>query len=476
MTDTVPTVPIKHYKKVKILATYGPATEDYDQVVNMIKSGANGIRLNFSHGSHDYHGNAIKLIRKASKELGKPVAVIQDLQGPKIRLGMLDDDFKLEKGQSFRLKYNADFDREGALPVQYDLSTKVKRGERMYFCDGKIKTEVTLVKDGIIHLRADNGGVLSSKKGINLPDTDFGGDIITEKDKQDIIFGASIDVDYVALSFVQTADDIDHIKKLLVTAGSNAKVIAKIETRAAVDNIDNIARATDVLMVARGDLASETSVEEVPIIQRKIIRLGVKYAKPTIVATQMLASMVDNPEPTRAEAGDVATAVLVGVDCLMLSDETTVGKYPIDAIKMMKKIIKYTEIHTTERMAMHWQEDNHTRQTAISKAVISLAYDVHALAIVPETKSGATAYRIASYRPALPIIAVTSSEKVARQLSIVYGVKSFIRKDEMFQATHLTEWLQKNKVLKKGDVVVIISGLHPGVVGATDTIKVRLVE
>jgi pyruvate kinase len=476
MTKNIPTIPISNFKRAKIVATYGPSTKDYDSVVKMIKAGANGIRLNFSHDNHDGHGHAIQLIRKASKELGKPVAIIQDLQGPKIRLGLFDGNYNIEKGQSFKLRYNADYDREQVLPTQYDLSKKVKRGERIFFCDGKIKTEVTLVKDGIVHVRAENNGVLASRKGINLPDTDFGGDIITTKDKEDIVFGASSDVDYVALSFVQTAEDIKHLKRLLANLGSQAKVIAKIETRAAVENIESIIDETDAVMVARGDLATETSVEEVPIIQRKIIRLGVQYAKPTIIATQMLASMVDNPEPTRAEASDVATAVLTGADALMLSDETASGKYPIEAIKMMKKIIRYTETHILEKTIMQWPEDNHTRQTAISKAVISLAYDVCALAIVPETKSGITALKIASYRPNLPIIAVTSSEKVAHQLSIVYGVKSFIRKDELFQATHLTEWLEKNKVLKKGDIVVIISGMHPGVVGTTDTIKVRLVE
>lgn len=476
MYTIVPSKPVKDFKRAKILATYGPATATYEQVEKMIAAGANGIRLNFSHDNHEGHERAIKLVRKASKHLGKPVAILQDLQGPKIRLGDFDGEFVLEKGQSFRLRYNADFDREGVLPIQYDLSKKVKRGERILFVDGKVKTTVTSVKDGIIHLRAENSGVLASRKGINLPDTSFNGDIITEKDKKDIIFGATQDIDYVSLSFVQTADDVNHLKRMLKNLGSNAKVVGKIETRAAVDNIEEIVQVSDALMVARGDLASETNVEEVPIIQRRIVRLGIKYAKPTIIATQMLASMTDNPDPTRAEASDVATAVLMGSDTVMLSDETATGKHPIEAIKVMKRIITYSEKHVHEKLAYTSDDENHTRQTAISKAVIRLAYNVHAVAIVPETRSGATAYKIASYRPDLPIVAVTSQDKTAQQLALVYGVKSFVRKDEALQATHLAEWMQKKEILKKGEIIVIASGTHPGIVGTTDTIKVRVIE
>lgn len=471
-----PTRPVRQFKRTKIVATYGPATHDYDKIYDMIVAGANGIRLNFSHGNHEDFAHAIKNIRKASKECGKPVAIIQDLQGPKIRLGEFDGIFQVEKGQSIRLRYNADFERENTLPTQYDLSKKVKRGERVYFFDGKVKTTVTSVKDGVVHVRAENSGYLISRKGINLPDTNFDGDIITAKDKQDIAFAATQEIDYVALSFVQTAADVYHLKRLLANLGCEARVIAKIETRSAADNIEDIVIAADAVMVARGDLAIETSVEEVPIIQRTIVRLGIKHAKPTIIATQMLASMTDAPDPTRAEASDVATAVLSGTDAVMLSDETASGKYPIQAIKTMKKIIRFAEMNTHEKTLIHWGKEAHTRQTAISKAIITLSYDVGAVAIVPETKSGATAYKIASYRPDLPIVAVTSSQMVAHQLAIVYGVKSFVRKDELYQATHLTEWLQRSKVLKKDDIVVIAAGQRPGVVGTTDTIKVRIIE
>ncbi len=476
MHNIVPKEQVENYKRTKIIATYGPSTSSYEKLLKSIESGVNGIRLNFSHGSHEDHQRAVKLIRKASKESGKPIAVLQDLQGPKIRLGDFEGIYQVGKGQSIRLRYNASFENEGILPTQFDISAKVKRGERVLFFDGKIKTTVTSVKDGIVHLRAENEGYLISKKGINLPDTDLEGDIITTKDKKDIIFGVSSGVDFVALSFVQSADDVVSLKRMLKNLGSNARVIAKIETRAAVDNLEQIVEASDGVMIARGDLAIETSVEEVPIIQRTIIRLGIKYAKPTIIATQMLASMVDSPDPSRAEASDVAGAVLSGVDAVMLSDETAVGKYPIEAVKVMKKVIRYAESNTHEKTLINYDNESHTRQTAISKAIIRLSYDVGAKAIVPETKSGATAYKIASYRPDLPIIAVTSSQLVAQQLSIVYGVKSFVRKDEPCQAAHLTQWLQRNKVFKKGDIVVIASGDRPGVVGTTDTIKVRIIE
>jgi pyruvate kinase len=476
MHISVPKKPISQFKRTKIIATYGPSTQDYEDVLNLIEAGANGIRLNFSHGNHESHAKAIKLVRKAGKAYGKPIAIIQDLQGPKIRLGEFDGLYQVEKHQSFRLRYNADFDREGVLPTQYDLSKKVKRGERIYFFDGKVKTTVTSVKDGIVHVRAENSGILLARKGINLPDTDFSGDIITEKDKKDIVFAAEHNLDYVALSFVQSEKDIQMLQRKLHNLGCNAKIIAKIETRSAVDNIEKIIDEADGVMVARGDLAIETSAEEVPIIQRTIVRLGIKYAKPTIIATQMLASMTDSPDPTRAEASDVATAVLGGADALMLSDETASGKYPIEAVKTMKRIILHAEENTHEKTQINWENESHTRQTAISKAIINLSYDVGAVAIVPETKSGATAYKIASYRPDLPIIAITSSNTVAQQLAIVYGVKSFVRNDSVYQATRVTEWLKRNKVLNKGEIVVIASGAHPGVVGATDTIKVRILE
>jgi pyruvate kinase len=310
---------------------------------------------------------------------------------------------------------------------------------------------------------------------MNLPDTDFGGDIITAKDRADLVYGSAEDIDYVALSFVQTAEDIANLKSLLASMNSSAKVIAKIETRSAVDNINEIVKASDAVMIARGDLAVETPAESVPIVQRQIIGLGLRYATPTIVATQMLASMNDVPEPTRAEVSDIATAVLVGADCVMLSDETASGAYPVEAVETMKRVILYTENHMPLTVTFPGNEDN-SRQAAISGAILSLAENVEAKAVVAETKSGATAIQIASRRSSIPTVAVTSDNRTAQQLAIIYGVKSYVRPVDAQAVVKITDWLRQNRILHKGDIVVTASGRHPGVVGTTDTIKVRMLE
>lgn len=474
MTDQVPNVPLKNFKRTKIIATIGPSTNDEASILEMIKAGANGLRLNFSHGSYEERDKQIKWIRKASDSYGKPVAIIQDLQGPKIRLGDFEGIVNVKAGQSLVLGYNADYGRSGILPTQFDLSKKVKRGERLYMFDGKIKSTITSVKDGKVHIRVENDGILVKRKGINIPDTDFEGDIITAKDTKDITYGSTKDIDYVALSLIQTAEDIVKLRRKLKTLGSTAKIIAKIETRLAAENLEAIAAEADALMVARGDLAIEASPEAVPIIQRRIIELGMKYAKPTIVATQMLASMSETPAPTRAEVSDVATATLLGADAVMLSDETASGQYPIEAVSVMKKIINYTRSHALHPPSLVDVAEATSTSKAIASAVINLAKTIKASAIVAETKSGATALHVAAQRPERPIIAVTSVPRSAQQLAIVYGVKTFIRPDSEFQAVKLTNWLHRSKVLKKGDIVVSASGKYPGVVGTTDTIKVRI--
>jgi pyruvate kinase len=474
-SDSVPNVSLDKYKRTKIVATVGPSTDSYELVRELIVKGANGLRLNFSHGTHAEHGQRITWIRKASKELGKPVAIIQDLQGPKVRLGDFDGVINVSTGQSLKFAYLANMEKTGNIPTQYDLSKKVKRGERLYLYDGKVRTTVTSVKDGVVHARAENDGILIKRKGMNLPDTDFGGDIITKKDKEDLAYGSMQDIDYVALSFVQTADDIEDLRRRLKNLNSTALIIAKIETKAAVDNLEAIIQETDAVMIARGDLAVETPAESVPIVQRQIIGLGIRYGKPTIVATQMLASMTDMPEPTRAEVSDVATAVLVGADCVMLSDETASGRYPIEAIQVMKKVIRYAEVNAPVKAV--WPEyEDHSRQGSISKAILSLAESIQAKAIVAETKSGATAQQIATRRPEIPVLAVTSDPRTYQQLTIVYGVKSYLRPIDAKAADKITTWLSKNKILNKGDIVVTVSGQYPGVAGATDTIKVRVSE
>jgi pyruvate kinase len=473
-TQKMPIVAIEDYKRTKILATVGPSTDSYQSVLDLIASGANGLRLNFSHGDHAEHEQRINWIRKASKEYGKPVAILQDLQGPKIRLGDFEGEITISQGQSLRFQYKADYDRSGIIPTQYDLAKKVKRGERVFLFDGKVRTTVTSVKDGVVHVQADNSGYVVKRKGMNLPDTDFGGDVITEKDKKDAAYGSTQDIDYVAQSFVQTAADIVKLRKILKNLGSKAKIVAKIETVAALENIESIIQEADVIMVARGDLAVETSPEVVPLAQRKIVGMCRQYAKPVIIATQMLASMTDSSEPTRAEVSDVATATIIGADCVMLSDETASGNYPIEAVQMMKKVVTYTEKNSPVDVVFHSQPEDRSKQAAICSAIITLANEVHAVAIVTETKSGATAMQVAARRPNRPIIAVTSQTHVGNQLALVYGIKSYVRPDSKHAATKLTDWLSKNDVLHENDVVVTASGQYPGKVGTTDTIKVRI--
>ncbi len=474
-TFFAPSVAIEDFKRTKIIATAGPSTDSYDLVKALISCGANGIRLNFSHGDHAEHLRRIKWIRKASNELGKPVAIIQDLQGPKIRLGDFEGIINVAAGQTLILGYKIEYSPGGPIPMQYDISKKIKRGERLYMYDGKVRTTVTSVRDGKVHVRVENDGILIKRKGINLPDTDFDGDIITLKDKKDIAFGVEHDVDYMALSFVQTATDVRLLRNILRNHASKAKIISKIETGASIKNLEPIIQESDAVMIARGDLAIETSAESVPIVQRKIIGLGMRHGKPTIVATQMLASMAEMPDPTRAEVSDVATAVIVGADATMLSDETAAGKFPIEAVRTMKKVILYAQANAPLQVSFPDYDDK-TRQNAISLAIINLAENVGAKAIVAETKSGATAVNISSRRANQPIIAVTPDERVAQQLSIVYGVKSYIRPDDPRAATRLTDWLQKNKVFRAGDMVISASGQYPGVVGTTDTIKVRIIS
>lgn len=475
LTEIAPSVPLRSFKRTKIIATVGPATSSYKAIYDLIDAGVNGLRLNFSHGTYEERLEQIPWIREASQKLGKPVAIIQDLQGPKVRLGDFEGDITVSAGDALSFSQGADYTATGHIPTQYDLSKKIKKGERLYLFDGKVRTTVTDVKDGIVYASAENDGTLMKRKGMNLPDTDFKGDILTKKDLADIEFGAKQDIDYVATSFVQTAQDIENLRAILKKQGSSAKIIAKIETKAAVDNIEAIIKVSDAVMVARGDLAVETPAESVPVVQRQIIGLGQKYAKPTIVATQMLLSMVEMPEPTRAEVSDVATAVFIGADCVMLSDETANGKYPIEAVKTMKRVILHSEQHPPLAVA-HTYGHKEGLQHAISSSVLTMAENIQAKAIVAETKSGATALQIATLRPFIPIIAVTNEVRTAQQLSIAYSIKSYIRPIGQDAALKLSEWLHQKKVFGKGDVIVMVSGRYPGVTGATDTIKVRVLD
>jgi len=394
------------FKRTKILASVGPPVNSSEKLEEMVKAGVNGFRLNFSHAKTEDTDKQIPWIREASAKVGKPVAILQDLQGPKIRLGNLLENMNVKRGDVLTLDFAVEHDGSLTLPVQYNLAEKVKVDEALYIFDGKIRTTVTeIASETAIKVRVENDGTLMSRKGINLPDTDFGGDILTPKDMVDIEYGATKDLDYVALSFVQSPDDITNLRQILVGLGSTAQIIAKIETKAAIkdETLEQIVKVSDGVMVARGDLAVEAGAEIVPIVQRKIIALCRKHGKLSIVATQMMASMVSTPEPTRAEVSDVATAVILGSDAVMLSDETANGEFPLETIAAMKKVILYTQEHASVAQITDYIQGIKTPRDAISKTAVELADQLGARAIVAETKSGATAANIAAHRPNLPI-------------------------------------------------------------------------
>lgn len=469
------------FKRTKILATLGPPVNSYEAIEKLMVTGVNGFRHNFSHATYEDADQQIQWIRQASEKVGKPVAILQDLQGPKIRLGNLQENLPVTTGDELTLAYGVEHDGGLTLPVQYNLAEKVKVGEPIYLFDGKVRTTVLeIASETAIKVRVENNGTLMSRKGINLPDTDFGGDILTPKDLRDIEFGAKKDYDYVSLSFVQSADDINNLRQILVGLGSEVQIIAKIETKASIkdDVLEEIVRVSDGIMVARGDLAVEAGAEVVPIVQRRIIALCRKYGKLSIVATQMMGSMVDNPEPSRAEVSDVANAVIQGADTVMLSDETANGKYPMETVAAMKRTIVYTQEHATVRSIDEVVQMKDSKLDAISTAAVSLAQQLKVDAIVAETKSGATAANIAAHRPNLPIISVTSEPRAAQQLALSYANKSFVRPDGEKAGLDLAKELKASGYFgdKPSVMVAIVSGRQPGLVGATDTIRVRVIE
>ena len=465
------------FKRTKILATIGPATFSQEKVFQLLDAGVNGIRMNFSHGDNESRLEQINWVRMASQRLGKPVAILQDLQGPKIRLGILKDNMLDVKAGDMLILDSEIAEHDGSfnLPVQYNLAEKMKVGEPLYMFDGKIKTIVReIVSSTAIRVEVQNDGFLMSRKGLNLPDTDFGGDIMTSKDIADLEWGAKQDFDYVALSFVQKADDIIDLRQRLVELGSTVDIIAKIETKSAVDpeNLEEIVKASDGVMVARGDLAVEAGAEIVPVMQRRIIALCRKYCKLVIVATQMMGSMVDNPEPTRAEVSDVANAVIQGADVVMLSDETANGKYPIETVRAMRKTIIYTQEHS-EVMMVDKTEMREKTDAILSYTAAQLARRIKARAIIAETNTGATAVNVGAYRPNLPIVCVTENVKTAQKLALSYASRPYIRPNELNAATKLAEELKREGYFGEDPVtVVLVSGHHPEP-GKTDNIQIK---
>lgn len=502
------------FKKTKIVATIGPASEE--KIEQLLTVGVNAVRLNFSHNTHSWHANVLKKARQAAKQLNRSVAVIADLQGPKIRLGSLPNGgIELSAGQKIELCYNQDYS-EGHLPMQFDFSGLVKKGDSLLLRDGTVQTEVLASKKGVVTVEVKNSGKVSTNHGINLPDTVFDSkSILTSKDLKDLEFVYKNDVDYVALSFVQTAEDIEHLRKLLEQHKSRARIISKIETRVATQNLESIVMASDAVMIARGDLAIETSNEDVPLIGREIVQLGRKYKKPVIMATQMLESMISSPQPTRAEVNDISSAVSLGVSCVMLSGETAMGQYPVQTVELMKRVILKSEHYFVEnRLEIDFVPEKNINdtivpieysqevgnlerlitgsrkmfgnslhsgrladeeaQTSVSLAAITLAQQVGAKVILAETLTGSTALSIASLRPPMPIIIASPDERVCNQMAIVWGGKPYLVSKKREISDKIIKGLQKRGNVQKGDWIVQAFGKARGVAGGTDTI--RLVE
>lgn len=418
------------FNHTKVLATVGPAVDSEAKLEALIKNGVTGFRLNFSHGDNAERERQTKWLRAIAKKQGKNVAILGDLQGPKIRLGVLNDNhYNVKRGDILELVFGGKHE-ENKLPIQYNIARNVKKGERVTLFDGKISAKVESVRDKVVKIKVENSGFLMSHKALNLPDTDFGGNVLTVKDLEDLRYIAKNDYDYVAISFVHSAQDIlDVRKKLHGYKRDDIKIVAKIETRNGVMNLEEIVKASDGVMVARGDMAVEVGEEVVPIVERKIIELCQLYGKFSIVATQMLGSMVENPYPSRAEVNDVSTAAILGADVVMLSDETANGKYPIDAVKVMKKTLAYAQDFMSPKPIFPMNIIDEEYDPMAIHAV-ELAEKNESDAIVAETDSGRTVQSLALRRPTMPIIAVTAEQRIANQNALIFGVESVIVKDK----------------------------------------------
>ena len=468
-------------RRTKIVATIGPATSSLEVLRDLIEAGATTLRLNFSHGTHDDHQRSIRLIRQVSFELNQPVGILQDLQGPKIRLGKFENgSINLEKGDPFILTSHLMPGTQGKSCVTYEpLADEVPAGAVILLDDGKVEMRVEKVDKAAreLHCEVVVGGVLSNNKGVNFPGVYLSVKALTDKDKEDLMFGLDQGVDWVALSFVRNPQDILEIKELIASAGKNVPVIAKIEKHEAIEQMEAILSLCDGVMVARGDLGVELPAEDVPILQKRLIATSNRLGIPVITATQMLDSMLSNPRPTRAEISDVANAILDGTDAVMLSNETAVGKFPVQAVETMARIACRME---QDPIYKRRTEDMGGRSipNAISSAVGQIAEQLGAAAIMTLTKSGATARNVSKFRPNKPILAITPHVDVARQLQLVWGVKpllvlNLISTGQTFQAA--LNVAQETGLLTQGDLVVMTAGTLQGVSGSTDLIKVEVV-
>jgi pyruvate kinase len=468
-------------KKTKIVATIGPVSANKEVLKGMIQAGLNVVRLNFSHGAHDDHQSVVDFVREIDKELGTNTALLADLQGPKLRVGIMQDNgVMLEAGKKIIITTEEQIGTADHIYTNYkEFPSDVKPGERVLLDDGKIAIRI-LSTDGKKEVLCEiiQGGILSSKKGLNLPETKVSLPSLSKKDLNDLEFALSMNIDWIGLSFVRTAEDVRVLKGIIAENGKHAKVVAKIEKPEALEVIDDIIRETDAVMVARGDLGVEIPIEQVPLAQKMIVKKCVEAAKPVIVATQMMESMITSMTPTRAEVTDVANAVLDGADAVMLSGETSVGAYPIAAIAMMSSIIKEAEkfpgLYYLEE-APYEMDETRFITDSICFSACRVAKRTGATSIATMSFSGYTGYKISSWRPNAHVFVFTGNKRILTQLNLVWGVKAFFY-DKMVSTDQtiadIRYILKKNGYVQEGDFLVNVASMPIAEQGTTNMLKI----
>jgi pyruvate kinase len=458
-------------RKTKIVITVGPATSSFEMITELIIKGVNVFRLNFSHGDHETHKESIKTIREASKKLKKEVAILQDISGPKVRIGKIEGTLQLKRGDIVKLTKEEEAD-ERSLALSYPrIIEMVNIGEEVFFADGTIQTVVIDKSDNHLELQLLNDGELTSRKGVNFPKTKLKISAITQKDEEDLAFGATNDIDIVALSFVQNREDILKAKEIMKQHNFDPFVVAKIETGEAIENLKEILTLCDGVMVARGDLGAEFGVTRLPRIQKKIIAIANEMNKPSITATQMLTTMKDHPFPTRAEVSDIANAVYDGTDAVMLSDETTIGSFPLESVQVLHDTIK-----DVEHDYPYFKSFNTLNSAdAVSKSAVELAKNLDKEALVSFTMSGMSAQTLSKYRPKQSIYAITHTLKTQRRLSLVWGVHPLFTMDKVLNPSKLiydfVHRILEEKYATMESKFIITMGATTGKTGSTNFIR-----
>lgn len=467
-------------RHTKIVCTIGPASDTPEVIEQMIRAGMNVARLNFSHGSHEDHKHRIEMIRAIAAQVGQPVAILQDLSGPKIRIGEMDPaEVTLVPGQEFRITTREVIgNQQQAFVSLPSLPRCLATGNRLFLNDGIIELAVESSTDTDIFCRVIVGGPLSAHKGLNVPDITLDVEPVTSKDLEDLEFGIDAGVDWIAASFIRAAADLRPLRQRMAARGVQIPILAKIEKHEAVRNLKEILDAADGAMVARGDLGIEVSIDEVPLIQKNIIAHCNALAKPVITATEMLDSMYNRPRPTRAEVTDVANAIFDGTDCVMLSRETATGEFPVETVRMMDRIAVRTEGSRRYQRQLRERRDTIALNVtdAVGEAVRAMANDLNAAAVISATASGYTARMVSKYRPACPIIAVSHRAETVRRLAMIWGVmpvycKPISNTDEML--VEAVDASMRSGLVKPGDLVVITAGVPVGMPGRTNLIKVE---